>query len=373
MRFLFTCGGTAGHINPAIGVAGRLKQLLPESEFLFIGAQGMMEMELVPREGYEIRAIEISGLSRSLSLSGLEHNVHTVQHLLHSVPAAKQILAAFRPDVVIGTGGYVCYPVLRAAHGMGIPTLIHESNAVPGLTTKLLACMVDCVMLGFAAAAEACPHGTHTVYTGTPVRTEFLDTDGAAARAKLGIPDGMPLLVSVWGSLGSGHINGLMPEFMRSTLQNGDFFLVHSAGRRYYSTLCAAAESVCGAALHGQNVDLREYIFNMPEVMAAADLVMCRSGASTLGELAALGKPALLVPSPNVTGHHQEKNARLLERLGAAKVLLEGEFDTASLYAAAQALLCAPEQRAEMSAAMRSSAVPDALERIVNLILGYVS
>ena len=139
MKFLFTCGGTAGHVNPAIGVAERLKELLPDAQFLFIGAEGMMETELVPREGYEIRTIRISNLSRSLSLNGLKHNLRTARDVLHSLGEAKRILREFQPDAVIGTGGYVCFPVLRAAHTLGIPTLVHEANAVPGLTTRLFA------------------------------------------------------------------------------------------------------------------------------------------------------------------------------------------------------------------------------------------
>ena len=372
MKFLFTCGGTAGHINPAIGVAGRLKQLLPDAEMLFIGAQGMMETELVPREGYEIRGIEVGNLSRSLSFAGLKHNAETAKKLMHGSRQAKEILKDFRPDVAVGTGGYVCYPVLHAAHGLGVPTLVHESNAVPGLTTKLLAHSVDCVMVGFENVKEHYPHGANVVFTGTPVRTGFKALGREEARARLGIPAEAKLLVSVWGSLGSDHINGLMPEFMKLVCAEGAFELIHSAGKRGYAKLKAAADESCGPEIKARGVDLREYIYDMPTVMAAADLVMCRSGASTLGELAALGMPALLVPSPNVTNHHQEKNARLLESLGAAKVLLEGEFDARGLYDAAKALLNDGASLGAMSAAMRNSGVPDAAERIADLILGYV-
>ncbi len=292
---------------------------------------------------------------------------------MKSTGEAKKIIREFQPDVAVGTGGYVCYPVLRAAHNQGIPTLVHESNAVPGLTTKLLAHFVDCVMLGFAGASENYPKGTHTEFTGTPVRGEFLSLNRESARKRLGIPGEQPLLVSVWGSLGSGHINGLMPEFMKLVCENGAFHMIHSAGKRYFKELSAKASETCGGELLSRGVDLREYIYDMPAVMAAADLVMCRSGASTLGELAALGKPALLVPSPNVTNHHQEKNARLLESLGAAKLMLEGEFDAEGLYRAAENMLGDREKLGEMSAAMRSSGVPDATERIADRILGYVS
>ena len=372
MRFLFTCGGTAGHINPALGVAGRLRQLFSDAEFLFIGAEGMMETELVPRAGFEIRTVKISNLSRSLSLAGLKHNAETLRELACSIAAAKRILEEFRPDVAVGTGGYVCYPVLHAAHKLHIPTLVHESNAVPGLTTKLLSRSVNCVMVGFEDAAENYPKGVQVVFTGTPVRTDFLDIGREKARKQLGIAADRPLVVSVWGSLGSDHINGLMPELMSFVCERRDFSLIHSAGKRGFKALSEAAERSCGRNMKEKGVDLREYIHDMPAVMAAADMVMCRSGASTLSELAALGKPALLVPSPNVTNHHQEKNARVLERAGAAKVLLEGQFDAQGLYEAVWTLLRDGKALDGMSAAMRKSGVADATERIVDLILDIV-
>ena len=374
MRFLFTCGGTAGHINPAIGVAGRLKELMPDAEFLFIGAEGKMETELVPREGYPIRTIEVGNLSRSLSVAGVKHNLDTAKKLLHGSAEARAILKEFRPDVAIGTGGYVCYPVLHAAHALHIPTLVHESNAVPGLTTKLLARSVDCVMVGFENVRENYPAHTRVEFTGTPVRTDFIHISREEARKSLGIPPDRPLLASVWGSLGSGHINGLMPDFLALAAERGSFHLIHSVGKRDWPALSKTLSARWGGPepLKAKGLDLREYIFDMPLVMAAADLVMCRSGASTLGELAALGKPALLVPSPNVTNHHQEKNARLLESAGAARVLLEGEFDAAGLYDAACELLSHPDTLGEMCSAMRATGVPDAAARIADLILDFV-
>ena len=372
MKILFTCGGTAGHINPALGVAGRLKKLMPDTEVLFIGAKGMMETELVPREGYEIKTIAVSNLSRSVTLAGLKHNLHTARSLVQSIRDAKYILRDFKPNVVVGTGGYVCYPVLRAAHALGIPTLVHESNAVPGLTTKLLAYTVDCVMVGFENAGDAYPSGTKVVFTGTPVREGFENIGREEARRRLGIPTETPLLLSVWGSLGSDHMNGVMADFAPLAASRQDFLLIHSAGKRGYQKLMEEVAQRDGGDLKARGVDLREYIFDMPLVMAASDLIMCRSGASTLGELAAMGKPALLVPSPNVTNHHQEKNARRLVASGAAEILLEGEFDAQSLYEKVLSLLSSPEKLAKMSENMSLCGVPDATNRITELILDYV-
>ena len=369
MKFLFTCGGTAGHINPAVGVAGRLKELLPDAEFLFIGAEGMMETELVPREGYEIRTIQISNLSRSLSFDGLKHNIGTVKKVISGVRKAEEIIREFCPDVVIGTGGYVCYPVLKAAHKLGIPTLVHESNAVPGLTTKLLSRSVECVMVGFEHAKENYPKGVNVVYTGTPVRAGFETLQKAEARVRLGIPADTPLLLSVWGSLGSDHMNAVMADFVPLAAEKKEFRMIHSAGKRGYQKLMTEVGK-CDPAASG--IEIREYIYDMPTVMAAADLIACRSGASTLGELAAMGKPALLIPSPNVTNHHQEKNARELENAGAAVVLLEGTFDADSLYQTICELLKDRNLLEEMAAAMKRCGAVDATGKIAELVLSYV-
>ena len=371
MKFIFSCGGTAGHINPAIGVAGRLKQLMPDCEILFIGAEGMMETNLVPREGYEIKTVRISNISRSISLAGIKHNLKTVKNLLGSISAAKRIISEFAPDVVIGTGGYVCYPVLKAAHSLGIPTLVHESNAVPGLTTKMLASVVDCIMVGFEKAKDNYKSGTNVVYTGTPVRTEFLSADKEKARGELGLDPDKPLVVSVWGSLGSGHMNTVMQRFGAIAAEKGEFNLIHSAGKGGYEKLKSALDESCPDRLE-MGVDVRPYIYDMPRVMAAADLIMCRSGASTLAELSAMGKPALLVPSPNVTNNHQEKNARVLEAVGGAKVYLEGQFDPESLYEDICSMLAQPELLCDMSAAMASAGDTKATDKIASLILDYV-
>lgn len=369
MKLIFTCGGTAGHINPAIGVAGRIKALLPGTEILFVGAEGMMETELVPREGFPIETVKISNVSRSLSLAGLKHNVQTVKNVLDSTKRAKEIIRDFKPDAVIGTGGYVCYPVIKAAHKLGVPTLVHESNAVPGLTTKMLSGMADCIMVGFEEAKKNYPPKAEVVFTGTPVRTEFLSgLSPAGAKARLGLPAGEKLVVSVWGSLGSDHMNGVMESFIPMAAERKDFRLIHSAGKRGFKKL---SEAIKGKT--AENTDVREYIYDMPLVMAAADLIMCRSGASTLGELTALGRPAVLVPSPNVTNNHQEKNARVLAGAGAALLLTEGSFTADGLYETACGLLGDEKRLAAMSAAMKGVGRRDSTDRICEMILEYAA
>ena len=368
MRFVLTCGGTAGHINPALAIAGRLRELMPDCEILFIGAEGKMEMELVPREGYKIEALKITNISRGHSLEALRHNLDTLRNVAVSTHEAKRILREFKPDVVIGTGGYVCYPVLTAAHELGIPTAVHESNAVPGLTTKLLAERVDRVMVGFADSKGAYHHPEKVEVTGTPVRGEFASYSKALAKKELGLDPNEPLVVSVWGSLGAAHMNKVMGELITLLDARREFRLIHSAGSMYFDGFMEKLEAAMpDFAKFG--ADVRKYIYDMPRVMAAADLILCRAGASTLSELAYMGKPVIIVPSPNVTNNHQEKNARVLEKAGGAKVFLEGEFDAQSLLDTVRELLGDEGKLSEMSEAMRSLAVPGATDRICDIIL----
>ena len=368
MRFLFTCGGTAGHINPALAIAGRLRELLGGCEVLFIGAKGMMETELVPREGYEIREIEITNISRSRSLEGLAHNVKTLKNVAISTERAKKIIREFKPDAVIGTGGYVCFPVLTAAQRLHIPTLIHESNALPGLTTRLLSEKVDRVMVGFEDSRAHYAKPEKVTFTGTPVRGGFAVYSQEEARKQLGIPEDRPLVVSVWGSLGAGHMNAVMTELIPMLKEDRSFRLINTAGGKYYEEFSEKLRQI--APDHEAfGADVRRYIYDMPRVMAAADLVLCRAGASSLAELTYLGKPAIIVPSPNVTNNHQEKNARVLERAGAARVLLEGEFDAPGLFSEIKDLLSDREKLGAMREAMLSLAVPDATDRICAIIL----
>lgn len=366
MNFIFTCGGTAGHINPALAVAGRLKKLMPDSEFLFIGVNGKMEMQLVPRAGYEIRGLDMTYIVRGHDLHAITHNLETVRNVARSTREAKKIIRDFAPDAVIGTGGYICYPVLMAAHELHIPTFVHESNAVPGLTTKLLADRVDRVMLGFEESRQYYRHPERVTVTGTPVRGEFDLFTKQAARSELGLVDGEKLVLSVWGSLGAEHMNKIMGELMEKLDGTQGFRLVHAAGSLYYPRL---TEQLKEKNLEKNGVELREYIHDMPRLMAAADLILCRAGASTISELSYMGKPVVMVPSPNVTNNHQEKNARVLEHAGGAEVLLEGEFDADSLLELVNSLLRDEQRLADMGQAMQTLAVRDACQRIVEIIL----
>ncbi|MBQ9719772.1 MAG: undecaprenyldiphospho-muramoylpentapeptide beta-N-acetylglucosaminyltransferase [Oscillospiraceae bacterium] len=366
MRYLFTCGGTAGHINPALAVADRLKTLDSDAQFLFVGASDRMETDLVPREGYEIKTVDVSSFRRSLSPKAIAYNLGSLKKALSSTREAKKIVKEFRPDIAVGTGGYVCYPVLKAASALSIPTLVHESNAVPGLTTKMLQDEVDRILVGFEESRQNYGDPTKVIVTGKPVRGAFTACTKAEAKAKLNLPSDKPLVVSVWGSLGAQHMNAIMTDFIRLAAPDADFRLIHSAGQNRFE---GVAEKLKDVDLETAGMDVRPYIYDMPLVMAAADLVLCRAGASTLAELTLLGKPAILVPSPNVTNNHQEKNARVLEHVGGAKVLLEGEFTAESLLADVRSLLADTSTLAAMAQNMKSAGVADATERITQMVL----
>ena len=372
MRIIFACGGTAGHINPALAVAGRIKELMPDSEFLFIGAVGQMESDLVPRAGYRIETVRVRGLSREKTLGGFFHNISAAWHLVRSTIKAKRIIRRFKPDVVVGTGGYVCFPVLKAASKLGIPTAVHESNADPGLTTRMLSGIVDTIMLGFEESRKYYKDPEKTVVTGTPVRGEFGAYTRQAARAELGIAGDKPLVVSVWGSLGAENMNDVMCSVIALAGKEPGFTLIHSAGVEGYERMVTQLrETVPDYEKNG--MDVREYIYDMPRVMAAADLVLCRAGASTISELTYMHKPTIFVPSPFVTHNHQFKNAKVVEEAGGALIFEEGRFEPKELLRAVNDILSSPDKLGSMSEAMAKLAKPGATDMICDRILSLVS
>ncbi len=364
MRILFTCGGTAGHINPAVALARMFRERNSGCQVLFVGADGGMETRLVPKEGFELETVTITNFRRSVTPAAIGHNMRTLVNMARSDGQAKRILDRFKPDLVVGTGGYASYPVVKAAAKRGIPTAVHESNAVPGLTTKALSKVADVVMVGFAESKEHYDDPSKVVVTGTPVRGDFFRYTKAEARRELGLTDDRPLLLSYWGSLGAERMNGFMSEFIAREKGEGvPFRHIHGAGRDFAEmTRTLAAAGVSGEGLPG--VEVREYIYDMPLVMAAADLVLCRAGASTISELVAIAKPSILVPSPNVTADHQTKNARVLANAGGTILMPEKECSGKALYEAARALLADGPRRSDMARRLSEMAAPDANEKI---------
>lgn len=368
-RVIFTCGGTAGHVNPAIALAQLVLEKNHQAQILFVGAERGLEKDLVPKAGYAFKTVHISSFHRSFKPAEIKHNLISVGNLIRAPGEAKAILRAFLPDAVVGTGGYASYPLVKAAARMRIPAAIHESNAVPGLTTQMLETYADRIMVGFESCRKHYRRPEKVVVTGTPVRSDFFSKTKLEAKKALGVDDGRPLVVSFWGSLGASGMNRQMADFLALEAVKQPFHHIHGAGKQG----CPRMLEV----LREKNVDLtacpalqlREYIYDMAPVMRAADLVICRAGASTISELTALGTPALMVPSPYVTNNHQEKNARALEEAGGATVLTEMECSGQALFQAACGILHDAGRLRSMEEAMASLGIRDAAERIYQTVL----
>ena len=372
MRIIFTCGGTGGHINPAIAVARLCQERAPGCEILFVGAEDGMETKLVPREGFQLETLKISNYQRKLTPAGIWHNVTTLMHMTGSMRKAAKIIRAFQPDVIVGTGGYASFPALKMGAKLGIPTAVHESNAVPGLTTRLVAGSVDQVMVSFEESRAQYSNPEKVLVTGTPVRGDFLYGDRQQARKALGIEDDRPLIVSAWGSLGAREMNKKMARFLIREAEDGLFRHIHATGSYGWRWMPEFVREQGLDLTKYPHLQMQEYIFDMPLVMAAADLLICRAGAATISEVCASGTPCIMVPSPNVTDNHQEKNARVLEQHGAAAVIRETDCDGDNLYETAKSLLSDPDGLRAMRMAAKKMAVVDATERIYEVIKSLV-
>ena len=370
MKVIFTCGGTAGHVNPALALAGLIRQRRPDSEILFVGARRGIERQLIEEAGWPFRSVEISSFHRSLKPKEIRHNLVSLRNLIRSPGEARALLKEFPADLVVGTGGYASYPVIREAARQGIPTAIPESNAIPGLTTRLLEPHADLIMVGFEECRKNYRHPEKVLVTGTPVRGDFFTYTKKEAKQKLGMDDGRPVIVSFWGSLGASEMNRQTARFLALEAAEGrPFHHIHAAGvvgsRQMTAYLADAGVDLSKTP----ELEVREYIHDMGTLMRAADLVICRAGASTISELTALGVPAIIVPSPNVTHNHQEHNARVLADAGGAVMILEKDSSGQLLYDTARSILKDDTRRAEMSAAMASLGVIDATEKIYAAVM----
>ena len=366
MRIVFAGGGTAGHINPALAIAGYVREREPDAEILYIGAKGGMEERLVPAAGFPFRGIVVSGFQRKPSWDNLKRNAKTVVRMFTSSGEAKHILREFTPDLCVGTGGYVSGPVVREAVRLGIPSVIHEQNAFPGVTTKVLAKRVQRVMLAVEDARRYLDPGARCALTGNPVRQEVLRAQREPARRALGL-DSRPMILSFGGSLGARTLNEAMASVLAEEAKTGEFQFIHGYGRNGAWMPERLAEHGVDAARAPQ-ISLREYINDMPECLAAADLVICRAGAITLSELQAKGKASILIPSPNVAENHQYHNAMALVRRHAAEILEEKDLTGEALRDLLHRVFEAPEEIQILGKNARGMAVEDANERIYRIL-----
>ena len=363
MKVLLTGGGTAGHINPAIAIGELFERNAGGCDILFSGTPHGMERELVSKKGYPYYPIEVCGLSRSLSVK----NLRALYLAAVSPQRAKRMLKELSPDLVVGTGGYVSWPMLSAAAALGIPTALHESNAIPGLTVRRLSSKVDLVLLNFAEAAERLPKAKQILHVGNPLRGGFNSIPRSVARAHLGIPEKAKLVVSFGGSLGAEGINRAVLSLWESYAVKRELhFHIHAAGRRYYDDFCrqVAFRFPCLPS----RLQYKAYLEEMPLLMSACDLLICRAGAMTLSEAARAGRAAVLIPSPYVAGDHQTKNAEALAALGAAVLLPEKDLTPSSITAAVSEILESPQGQEKMEQAIAAFDIPDANRRIYNAL-----
>ena len=372
MNVIFTCGGTGGHINPAIAVANIWKERYPDSKILFLGAVGGMEEQLVPKAGYELITLPGDGMYRDFSLRGIKKNCRTLRLLWNAVRRCKQIIRDFDADVVVGTGGYASLPALMAAGMLKVPTCVHESNAVPGLTTRMASRWVDRNLVCFPQSARYYKNPDTVQVVGMPVRSAFVYNKKQDCREKLGL-DERPVILSAFGSQGARAMNEMTAELMRLEKEAGyPFQHIHAVGSYGWDWMPDLVEQK-GVDIHGNgSIILKEYLHDMPAAMVASDIVIGRAGASSCNEIAVAGVPCILIPSPNVTANHQEKNARALGDNGAAVVILEKDCTAQMVMEKITELLNDRKTYADMRSALMRMAVPDSAERMCDIIAQLV-
>ncbi len=353
MRIIVTGGGTGGHIYPALALARHIRGEDPGAEILFVGSSEGLEAKIVPAAGFALETVPASGFQRTLR--GL---LPFGRDLWQGLSRARKIIADFQPRVVCGTGGYVSAPVVLAARLGRCPAAIHEQNALPGLANRVLAPLVQRVCLSFEESRPAFPRCSRTVFTGNPRASEVAAVERTAAQRELRLDPARSTLLIYGGSRGALRINEVVTAYLKAGWLPPAVQLLYVTGERYYRQV----REELGAL--PERVRLYPYLHEMPAALAAADLVLTRSGATTLAEITALGLPAILVPSPNVVHNHQYYNARLLEKAGAARLIEEKDFNHHRLRRELEQLQAEPAQLARMGRAGRTLGVPDAGARL---------
>lgn len=364
MRVVVTGGGTGGHLYPALAVADSLRDKYPDTQILYIGGDGI-ESEVVPKYGYDFCEVPARWFYRGEGvLFTIREFFRAAYATAKGIRASKKLISEFRPDAVIGTGGFVSVPVILAAHSRGVRCLIHEQNAFPGMANKIMARFADRVLLGFPGTEKRFPHPERCIYTGNPVRKEFFETDPAEAKKALGIPEGTLTVFTLGGSLGSHTINEAAYEYAKRISGRSDRFLIFGTGNRFYDEYRRRADED-GLS---DNILMLGYIDDMPGKLAACDLMICRAGALSLAEVAACGKPAIIIPYPWSADDHQYHNARSVEERGAA--LLVKEDDTVPEHVASLAEMLISD--GARLAKMRHCSISAAQAAVADMIAGEI-
>lgn len=329
MRVIISAAGTGGHINPGIAIANKIKKEEPDSEIIFIGTSRGLETDLVPRAGYELKTLEAYGLKKEISFTNLKNMIKTAS----STRLAKKYIKEFKPDVVIGTGGYICGPVFAAATSNNIPSVLHESNAFPGRAVKMFAKKATKVLVGFEAAKERLPMAKQVVVTGTPTKVKKIELSEQRKKeliSELGLNPNLPIVLEFGGSQGAKAINDTIIELLKQD-KIVNYQLIWATGQKQYDLIAEELKQNGLDINNLKNCKALPYIYNMEEMYALCDLVIARSGAMTITELAIACKPAIFIPLPSVGANRQEDNARVAEKLGGAEVILNSDIDSEKL------------------------------------------
>lgn len=371
MRILFACGGTAGHINPAIAVASYLRENYPKTEILFAGNPDGMEARIVKENGFNFKEIKLKGIQRQLNWRNFKYNVSSIGLLATATKRSKKLISEFNPDIIMGTGGYVCGPIVRAGAKMGIKTITHEQNAFPGLTTRLVSKYVDKLLLAVPEAKEYLKDvpSEKIITVGNPVREKIITADRKRSRAILGIKDDEFLILSFGGSLGARRMNEAIASLMKFTEKKSGIKHIHASGKigkEYFESLLD--EKIPNWRTN-KRFDIREYISDMEIPLSACDLVISRAGAITLSELQAAGKASIIIPSPNVSHNHQFYNAKVLEKKGACVLIEEKDLTDEALCQKADELISNKELCQKMMASAKKMAILDTNKKIADIIL----
>ncbi|NPV52922.1 MAG: undecaprenyldiphospho-muramoylpentapeptide beta-N-acetylglucosaminyltransferase [Firmicutes bacterium] len=372
MRVLFAGGGTGGHIYPGITIADALKASGEDVEALFVGSRRGLENEIVPRKGYRLVTIDIAGFERRISLK----TAKTLVKAFKGCWQALGVIRSFRPDVVVGTGGYVCGPVVMVAKLLRIPALIHEQNAIPGVTNRILSAFVDIVAATYSESVSCFRRPDRVVVTGNPVRPSVLAATREGGSARLGLDPQKPTLLVFGGSQGARAINQAMIEGIPLLLQGmPDIQIIHQTGKLDYDKVREElrARNLYDGSRGRGGIIVTPYIYEMENALAAADLVVSRAGAISIAEITARGLPAILIPLPTAAEHHQERNARALEAGGAARVILEPDLDGRRLAMNILELLRDKDALREMAAGSKKLGRPEATRELVRLVKALAS
>ncbi len=326
MRAIIAAAGTGGHINPGIAIANKIKEKEPNSEIIFVGTGRGLEKDLVPRAGYELKTIDAYGIERKITVQNLKNLYATYK----SIGSAQKIIQSFKPDVLIGTGGYICVPTVIAAKKMEIPVVLHESNAFPGVAVKLFKKKADKILVGFEDAKKRLDNRENVVVTGNPIKLKKIDfsiSEKNKIIKETGLKSDKPIVLVFGGSQGAQSINQSLLEIIVNK-KNKDYQIMWAAGPEQYKEIKKKLEEVNINIENIDKVKIVPYIYNMEEIMNIADLVVCRSGAMTITEISVVGKPAIFIPFPYATENHQEYNAKVLENVGAARIILNKDLNS---------------------------------------------